>query len=234
MNTDEFTKKVQEALGENLVSVIVFGSSATDETRSRYSDTNTLIVSKKLGMSELKRLASAIKHWGRQGNPPPLLFTRNRFLESVDVFPIEYLDMQERHRVLYGEDMLADIEVDIRHLRYQLEHELKGKLLHLRDAYITTDGKPKRVAEILTRSYSTLQILFRAALRLYDRNQEVSKSQAISILSERIDFDAAAFAKMESLKMGETSIKEVDCDALFESILDSVSKVADEINALAD
>ena len=51
---------------------------------------------------------------------------------SADCFPIEFHDMKERRRVLYGLDVIADLKFDMRNYRTQVEHELRSKLLRLR------------------------------------------------------------------------------------------------------
>ncbi len=232
MKIEQFADKVSTALGDELVSLIVYGSAATSEPGSESSDANTLVVAKQWRMSELKRLSESVQVWIKKGNPPPMLFTRERLKKSSDVFPIELLDIKERHKVIFGEDVFKDIVVDARHLRFQVEHELKGKLLHLRDGYLVTNNKPKRIAELLVRSLSTFQLLFRAALRLYEFESKIGKIEAVVALGEHVTFDVDAFAQVQALKVGELSYKKLDCEDLFDRILHSVSTVADAVDGL--
>lgn len=232
MKIEEFTEKIKEALGDSLISLIIYGSNASNEESAPYSDINTLVVAEQLGMVELKRLAASVKSWIRKGQPAPLLFTRDRLLKSADVFPIELLDIKERHKVVTGEDVLDAVPVDVRHLRFQVEHELKGKLLHLRDDYLLTENKPKRIIELLVQSLSTFQVLFRAALRLYELESGVGKSEAVTRLANHIPFDSKSFAELHSIKMGTLSPKQVDAEDLFSKVLHSVATIADAVDAL--
>lgn len=232
MNLDTFTKHVQEALGDGLVSLTVYGSAATGDDDKRYSDINTLIVARELDLAVLKRLTDAISGWMKRGHPAPTLFTRERMNQSLDVFPIEILDMKERHRVLAGEDLLAELEVDTRHLRFQVEHELKGKFLQLREGYLLTGNKPRLIAELMVRSLSTFQLLFRAALRLYAQDESCGKAEAPQKLSTHIDFAIDPFLKVAGLRSGELKFKDLDMETLFENYLSSVAKVVDTVDSL--
>lgn len=232
MNIDTFTKQVQDALGDELVSLTVYGSAATGDHDKRYSDINTLIVARKLDMPVLKSLAGAVSGWVKKGHPAPTLFTRERLNKSLDVFPIEILDMKERHRVLAGEEVLADLKADTRHLRFQVEHELKGKFLQLRDAYLLTENKPKLIAELLVQSLSTFQLLFRAALRLYAPDESSSKAEAVQKLSAHIKFATEPFLQVADLRTGQTKLKDVDIESLFENYLSAVAQVVDAVDAL--
>ncbi len=116
------------------------------------SNYNVLLVLDGLGVAELDALSKPAAQWTKAGHRPPLLFTRGQLQASADVFPIELLDMRQSHRVLFGEDPLADVTINHEHLRLQLERELNEKLLALREGYLLTGGRPKHVVQLLTSS----------------------------------------------------------------------------------
>lgn len=232
MNLETFTQEVKTALGEELITLTVYGSAATGEDTKKYSDINTLIVAKKLDLPVLKRLSTAVAGWVKKGQPAPILFTKDRLEKSVDVFPIEILDMKERHKVLVGEDILPDLEVDTKHLRFQVEQELKGKFIQLRDGYLLTGNKPKLIAELLVQSLSTFQLLFRAALRLYEPNEASTKKAAPQRLASHIEFSAEPFEQVVRLRSGELKPKDINLEGLFADYLSAVSTVADAVDQL--
>ena len=119
-----------------------------------------LLVLDRLGLAELDAVAKPALRWAKAGNRPPLLFTPDQLAASANVFPIELLDMRQSHRVLFGEDPLADVTIEREHLRLQLERELKGHLLALRERYLLAGGNPQRVAELLTSTLSGFLVLF--------------------------------------------------------------------------
>ena len=51
---------------------------------------------------------------------------------STDCFAIEFHAMQERRRVLFGNDVIEGLSIDNTFYRAQIELELRAKLLRLR------------------------------------------------------------------------------------------------------
>ena len=89
--------------------------------------------------------------------------------DSADAFPIEYDDIRAAHRVLAGRDPWHGIRVDRNDVRRQLEHELMGKLVHLRQVYAAEWSKPKRLAEVVRGTWPGFLTMLRAVLRLAGR-----------------------------------------------------------------
>src|SRR5437870_4596473 len=129
MTPEQFIEQLQVALGDKLKSVVLYGSAATGDFMEGVSGHNLLVVAEPCGTSELAAIASAAQKWEQAGNPLPQFFTPAELAGSADAFPIEILDMQRSRKILSGADLLANLTVDHAHLRMQLEHDLKSKLL---------------------------------------------------------------------------------------------------------
>jgi hypothetical protein len=224
------TQRIQDALQDKLQAVILYGSAAEGDFTGTHSDYNILVVTRQLGIAELDALAGPTHEWSRKGNPPPLLFTRERLEQSADVFPIELLDMQDAHTVLCGEDVIESIHVDTANLRLQIEHELRGKLITLRQAYLGTNAKPRRIINLMIDSLSSFLVLFRAALRLFQDNVPTKKMDALKILAEKIEFDTGVFETVDALKRGREKTNAVDASALFSRYLGTIEQVVDEVD----
>jgi hypothetical protein len=104
--------------------------------------------------------------WSAAGNPPPLTLTDEEWRRSSDIFPMEYADILERHRVLHGTPPFEGIVVDREHLRLQVEHEAMGSLIQFRQGILRAGGDGKAQVELLADSLSTIMVIFRAVLRL--------------------------------------------------------------------
>ena len=99
----EMVRRLQEAAGENLQSVVLYGSAARGDYHAHKSDLNLLCVLKSVKATELLRVASVIRWWSDQLHEPvPRFFTQEELLHSADVFAIELLDIGQAHRVLVG------------------------------------------------------------------------------------------------------------------------------------
>src|SRR5216683_3151425 len=121
---DEIVEKLRAAAGENLVSIVLYGSAAEGEFHPEYSDLNTLCVLRDASFASLNKIVGVVEWWRGKKHHPPLVLTLTDLRASADVFSIEFVDMKQRHRVLYGEDVLHDLEVPLRLHRSQLEYEL--------------------------------------------------------------------------------------------------------------
>jgi hypothetical protein len=221
------TDELKKICGENLRAVILFGSAAAGD-HVQGSGSNVLAVLNKLGAQELLSLTELSAQWTKAGHPAPLLFTWERLRQSADVFPIELLDIKENQKLLFGEDPLADINIKLDDLRRELEHEMKGKLIALRERFLTTKGAPKQVKELLTSSLSTFLVLFKAALRLQGENPPAKKIEALALLKKHVDFDDEVFSIIwdlrEGKKRGENPVE------LFKRYLKAVETVTDAVD----
>ncbi len=132
---EQFAAEVARALGKRLVALLLYGSWARGTHVPDRSDVNTLLICDAVDEALFVALAPAVRGWTRAGQPAPLILTEREWRESADAFPIEYADMREAHRLLAGRDPWPGIDVDRGHLRRQVEHELMGKLVRLRQAY---------------------------------------------------------------------------------------------------
>src|SRR4030067_758555 len=127
---DEYRKEVERIFGEDLVSLLLYGSHASDDPAPG-KEISLLVVVRTLREEALENFRRIAHRYARQGIPTPPLVTETFFRGSTDVFPLEYLGLAERRKVLSGTDVVADLAISAENLRHQIEFELKGKWLSL-------------------------------------------------------------------------------------------------------
>src|SRR5699024_2922488 len=81
---------------------------------------------------EMTDAESVFRWWRDQGSPSPLLLSETELVTSTDCFAIEFHDIKTEHRILHGKDVIATLDVDDSFYRAQVEHDLRAKLLRLR------------------------------------------------------------------------------------------------------
>src|SRR6185436_4805581 len=123
MTLDELVAQLRKVYGDQLRSVVLYGSAAAGEHIPKRSDYNVLVIVDTLTADSLRAASATARSWAEAGNPAPLTLTAAEWRGSVDIFPMEYADMIERHRVLHGESPFAGISVEPGDLRLQLEQE---------------------------------------------------------------------------------------------------------------
>src|ERR1700722_14075404 len=160
----ELLARLHEAAGANLQAVVLYGSTAERELHEAHSDINILCLLRSVAGTELAKLQPVGFWWWRKGHPSPLAFTLEELRHSADVFAIELLDMKRRHRMLWGEDFFAELEVPMELHRQQVERELRISVVRLRQAFLRTRGRRAELTELMIASASTFSTLFRHSL----------------------------------------------------------------------
>ncbi len=188
-----YLENMIELLGNNLITAAVYGSAVTGDYSEKRSDINLILVCEDVDLSTLKKSLKLVAKGIRERIAAPLFFTRRYIETSADVFPIEFLEIKENHLVLYGEDILAGIIVDLKNLRHQCEEQIKGKLVRIRQAYLEVGLKKKGVEALLKRSLSSLMPVFKSVIRLRGESPPRRKEDILSKLAEVFSLDAEVF-----------------------------------------
>lgn len=228
----EFVDLLKQTAGPNLECVVLFGSAASEEFHPDFSDINLLCILRELSASTLAALAPAINRWTKDKFPAPLLFSRTELERSADVFAIEMLDMCQRHRVLYGEDIFAGLHVPMDLHRVQLEHNLRTKLLTLRQTYLQIVGDSGRIRRLMLDSISNFATLFRHTLITMGEQPATHKAENIKKLAERITFSPAIFLQLLQVRARTARESDIDPGNGFAQYLTGIEKVIQAIDAL--
>lgn len=235
MTPHEFAHELEKVYGEELKAVVLYGSAAGGDFSKKYSDVNLFCVVANPTAGSLAKANRLVRKWVRRGNSPPHFFGPEHIERSLDVFPIEFLDMQERHQVLLGHDPLAGVTIDPKNLRHQCESELKGKLIHLRAFYAANCHRPRRVARTMVESFPTFLAGFRAILRLMGLQPPKDARAVVELLAQRLDFAPQIFLDIITIRQGASLLPRGDgALTAFERYLTELSAITtyvDTINA---
>jgi len=147
-----------------------------------------------------------LKH-SKKAKVVPIVFTQTELQESADVFPLEFLDMKYPHNVLFGEDVINRIKFDKKHVRRQLEYELRSKLIHLRENYIRIK-KPKELKELLKSAVPTLMPLFYGMLFLKDIEPPTDLDSLFDNIHQNYKVNMSLFKELKQDKLDEQQLPE--------------------------
>jgi predicted nucleotidyltransferase len=227
---ERMVRDLESALGEKLVSVVLYGSAARGDFEEGTSDFNLLLVLSDLSPSTLEALTKPVRSWERQGQPSPRYFTRETLADAADVFPIEFLDIKQCRIVKSGEDPFERLEIHRDHLRLQCERELREKMMRLRERYIECNARPKELRRLLTDSYTTFAAIFRGCLHLTTAGEEppVHNDEVVSAFCSRAGLDPAPFDEVDRLKRSG-SIR-VDPKSIFTRYYEELSKAVGAVD----
>jgi hypothetical protein len=232
-NIDEFVKRVRDAGGANVESVILFGSAVAGDFHPGLSNVNLLCVLRDSSFQALQALSSAAKWWDKQKQPPPLCMTKQELQRSTDVFTIELLDMQRHHRVLFGEDVLTGLRIPMDLHRVQVEYELREKLILLRQHLLLTSDE-SRLWDVLLRSVPSFSALSRHALIALGDSSHANKREAVQALAKRLGFDLSPMVQVLDVRERKTDRKAINVRDLAGRYLASIEKVTAAVDMAFD
>jgi hypothetical protein len=234
MNVDTLVEQLRQAHGDNLVAIVVYGSAASGDQRlSKPRDVNVLVLVRALTLADLEQEGPVAQAWAKAGNPPPLTLTEDEWTESADIFPMEYADVLEHHRVLHGDLPAEDRIIDREHLRLQLEQQVMGKLIQLRQGVMAAAGKRGALLELLEDSLSTFMVLFRATARLHGERPPFTNEALCQRMAELCGLDATPFVRVVRHKRGDARLGAADAAALLDRYLAETGKLKAHIDQFA-
>lgn len=232
----ELLERLKALAGANLSCVALFGSAVSREFHEGFSDINVICVFRELTVPTLARLTPLVHWWTGKEFPTPLLFTRAELESAADVFAIELFDIRQSHRLLYGDDVFSNLHVPMNLHRVQVEHNLRTKLLTLRQMYAQFAGDERRVRRLMLDSVSNFATLFRHALIAMGEqpgeSPSQSKEESIRKLATRIHFDPDIFIRLLQVRAGKATEKVLDTHAGFAQYLEAIEKAIQAVDAL--
>src|SRR5580704_14434176 len=222
--------RLRKAHQDHLVSVILYGSAASGDHHGEFSDLNVLCVLTRVTPAELSACEPIFKWW-RDGNPSPLLLSEEEVRTSTDCFPIEFHDMQERRRVLFGADVIEKLEIDRTFYRAQVEHDLRSKLLRLRQKAAGVLGDKQALLRLMIDSVSNFLVLSRHALLLSGiatgwQKREIARNLAA------LQVNATPFDTLLDLREKKKKPGDVDVESVFASYLKQIEAVVAHVDRL--
>lgn len=226
----ELVEKLKAAAGANLQAVALYGSAAGGDYHPQHSDLNVLCLLRQTSASELRKLHGAVKWWERKRHPAPLIFTLEEIRRAADVYAIELLEIKRHRRMLYGEDLFANLEAPLKHHRLQVERELRDNLIRLRQAYISVAERRKELLALMLRSASTFGLLFRHALMALSKEPPAAKHEAVEKLAALLGFDATSFRQIHEVRTDQRKSQDLDLAATFASYLEAVTQAVNELD----
>jgi hypothetical protein len=229
---DQLVERLQKALDGDLVSIVLYGSAAVGDSDAKFSDYNVLCVLKQITPAQLGATETVFRWWRSEGNPAPLLLTEHEVRTSTDCFAIEFHDIKEHHRILHGADLVSGLEIDRSFYRAQVEHDLRAKLLRVRQKASGVLSDKEVLMRLLADSISTFCVLFRHALILHGFDAPARKRETIDAATQRFGIDPEPFRRLLDLREEKTKPKDIEPGALLASYINEIGKVIDAVDLL--
>ena len=219
--------------GDNLASVVLYGSAAAGDHIELRSDYNLLIALHRIGPEDLRLAQAPMREWQRLGHPLPVYFTVEELSDAADVFPIEFHQMENARIVLFGNDPFAFVKLSDANLRHQAEYELRSKVIQLRRLYIPASTSVEKLCDLMSDSLASFAAIFRAVLILHGRPAPVVKPDCVRATVDLLKLDGAPFERIFEFRSADNLPDTEDAaSAVFGAYMDQIERVVEAVDEL--
>jgi predicted nucleotidyltransferase len=230
---DHLVEDLRSTHGDNLASVVLYGSAAAGDYVEQRSDYNLLIALHRITPTDLRQAQAPMRNWQRLGHPLPVYFTVEELADAADVFPIEFNQMEKARVVLYGRDPFESLQLSDTNLRHQTEYELRSRLIQLRRLYIPASVSVDRLSALMSDSLVSFAALFRPVLKLHGVEPPVSKPDCVRATVKLLGLDGEPFEQIFALRASdELLLTEVEANDLCAAYMAQVERVIEAVDSL--
>lgn len=234
---------LQRLYGAGLLMVAVTGEAASTAYRAGRTPLQTVVVLQEVTPARLRDARPLLRGWKKRRIPTPLFLDPGYIEGAVDTFPLEFLEMSERHATLFGDGrLLASIQIERASLRLEVEEQLRGKMLHLWEAYLEQGGRRRDLERLLQEPLPGFELALRGLLRLQDSDRDrepdarAERPEGVALIdaaAEALQVDLATFRRLEQTRLEGARVEGDDLDEVFAAFLAELRRVVRSIDALS-
>jgi hypothetical protein len=224
---------LRAAHGDNLASIVLYGSVAAGDHLGQRSNYNLLIALHRIALEDLRSSQTALREWHASGQPMPVYFTVEELQRAADVFPIEFLQMEQARKILHGSDPFELVDISRANLRHQTEYELRTKLIQLRRLYIPASISVEKLTALMSDSLASFAALFRAVLILLGQEPPVSKADTVRATARLLGLELSPFEQIFELRAGmKSTLTETEANSVFASYMGQIEHVIEAVDRI--
>jgi hypothetical protein len=221
----ELAQMLCELASDNLKGLVVFGAALDDSFDPTRMRTQSVAVLGRVDLAMLNELRSKGVKFGKMGLLAPLIMTPRYIDESRDVFPVDLLEIQQRHLVVFGHDHFQDLAFHRPDVRLQCERELKRTLIQLRQGLLAAAHRDKVLIDVCLAAAEHVARILRAVLWLKGKDSPASMREVIGAAGPVVDMSLNGLRAAADLEAG-------DDFARFEALYRDVEALAEWVDKL--
>jgi hypothetical protein len=218
--------------GDDLVSIILYGSATGKDYRPGKSDINFMIVLSEEGINNIDKAFKTVSKWQKRKVAIPLFLTRAYVETSTDVFPVEYLNFRRNHVLVHGDDIIKDLSFNNHFIRLQAEREIKGKLILLREAFLESAGKGWILKTFINQSLQAFVAVFEALLFLKGSDIPEDKRSVIDATCDIFNIDKDLFNKLLDIRENKIKVNDRELTGIFKEYIIEIRKLVKIVDEL--
>jgi predicted nucleotidyltransferase len=182
---EEFAEAARTALGEKLVSIVLFGSAAEGRLRAT-SDVNVILVLSEFDAQRIDALREALRGAHALIRRECMFILESEVGPASEAFAVKFSDIRERHKVLWGKDLFAGLAPSRDAMRVRLKQILLNFILRTRERYALTSLREEQLAPVVADAAGPLRSAAHLILEL-EGQASGSPKEALEKLGAEID-----------------------------------------------
>lgn len=181
-----YANLVRELDAKNVRSLTMTGAILTESYSPQRQPGQSVLELERVDLGLLRRLAERGASLGKLGLAAPLVMTRGHIASSLDTFPLEFIEIQQQHLTVFGEDPFATLAFQDGHVRLECERELKRFLIGLRQGLLASTGRAADLREIQREAAFGLLRTLRGMLWLKGSKEYFADDRAVAKVEELV------------------------------------------------
>lgn len=223
------TEELSRAAGTNLAGLVLYGGLARGHYREGKSDVNVLVLLNSTTTEALLQIAPALGAAWRSNGVDPMVLRLDELSRAAEEFPVKFLDIQNTHVVLAGDDPLGGLTIDGAMVRHRLRQELRNLALRLRRRYLLAYDDHAELSRTLSRTVVSLCVQLGVLLGLEGKHAASDEcADVFQQASNVFDLDHDVLSALDALRAGKAAADPVK---LYGSTLALVEKALEVVGS---
>jgi predicted nucleotidyltransferase len=194
---DRAAGALKKALGENLHSLVLYGSAVRGNLVPKVSDLNLLILLEESTPEAHAAIAEAIRGPVRI---EPFILGRALLARSLQAFAVKFLSIRRNYRVLHGADPFVNLAIDEALARFLCEQQLRNVRLRCVRAFVVLGHDRPRYSAFLSRMASAIFTSLAEGLRRTGLEIPRAFEERIPLFEKSFGADASVLRTLIELK----------------------------------
>ena len=157
---ETFARDLDGIFERRLAALVVYPGNQAD------GSVHSLALVEDLAFRDLTAALPLTESWHHRGTAVPLILSPGELRRTIDIFPLEYAAIMLDYEVVRGADPFAGVTIPAEDVRRAVEGLAKSHLIHLREAFLESQGETVRIANLITASAAPLRALLTHIARL--------------------------------------------------------------------
>jgi hypothetical protein len=209
-------------LGENLWSLVAYGSAVRGNFVDGVSDLNLLLIlnqSTALAHQAIARIV--LEH----SLVEPMVIGRKGMQRTMEVFALKFMSIKRNYKLLHGTDPFSELSLNPSLVRFLCEQAIRNSRLRLVHAFITMGGDRKAYSGYLQRRISSIFVDLSEVPRILGKNVPNDFRERVPLLEETFGTKLGILPELLKLKASPRVLSESECFEFHSGLFETLNHV---------